>query len=89
MCINSCSSASLSSSGFSSSRSTQVFLTMALPDPRSSSFKVVILSNSMCWYMEFWRAGVMSSESGKMLAAAHGSTSRIGGEISRSCSSLP
>lgn len=62
MWIKSCSSESLSSSGFSSSRSAHVFFTIAFPEPDSASFIQVISSKFMCWYKEYWRAGVMSSE---------------------------
>lgn len=49
MCIMSCSSASLSSSGWSCNRSAHVFLTIDLPESASVSFKVVMSSKLMCW----------------------------------------
>lgn len=62
MCINSCSSASLSSSGSASSRSAHVFFIIAFPECGSDSLLVVMSSKLMCWYSEYCKAGVMSSE---------------------------
>lgn len=54
------SSASLLSSGSSSNLSAHVFFTIPTPDCGCASFRVRILSKSICEYRFDWRAGVTS-----------------------------